>query len=316
MQPLDVSFMKPLMSYYTQAIENWLRNHPGRVVTTFQTAGLFRSAYVRAATMTTAVNGFRKTGIWPIDRNVFGPGDFAGAAPTDIELRHDVALQPQATEVGPVTPVADVGAPRAVDVRLAQQTDVDPHALLAVSVAVATRGTADIDMVSVPSLDMLAPAAMDMDLATDINGNGIGSPRRNQNATSVAITTVSPIPKVTEQTPIKSHRRGKTCIITLSPYKQQLEQTESHVVQGSATTQHKRNHPSKQAEVCKDTATSQTSTAMSKQDDTACLYCCEQFVNSRKGEKWIECGQCKGWAYEDCTDYEGGTFTCDICEDD
>ena len=35
---------------------------------------------------------------------------------------------------------------------------------------------------------------------------------------SVAITTVSPIPKVTEQTQRKSHRRGKTCIITLSPY--------------------------------------------------------------------------------------------------
>ena len=125
---------------------------------------------------------------------------------------------------------------------------------------------------------MVAPAATGVDLATDINGNdnGIGSPRRNQNATSVAITTVSPIPKVTEQTPRKSHRRGKTCIITLSPYKQELEQTESQVVQGSATAQHERNHPRKQTEVSKQSY-------VFKQDDTACLYCCEQFVNSRKG---------------------------------
>ena len=262
--------------------------------------------------MTTAVNGFRKTGIWPIDRNVFGPGDFAGAAPTDIELRHDV---------GPVTPVADVGAPRAVDVRLAQQTDVDPHALLVVSVAVAPRGTADIDMVSVPFLDMLAPAATGMDLATDINGNGIGSPRRNQNATSVAITTVSPIPKVTEQTPRKSHRRGKTCIITLSPYKQELEQRQK------AKSSKDQPQPStngitpvskqKSAKTPRHRPESKSaSKAMSKQDNTACLYCCEQFVNCRKGEKWIECGQCKGWAHEGCTDYEGGTFTCDICADD
>ncbi|CAM1325721.1 Uncharacterised protein r2_g3461 [Pycnogonum litorale] len=40
LQPLDVSFMKPLMTYYTQEVEKWLRNHPGRVITTFQIAGL------------------------------------------------------------------------------------------------------------------------------------------------------------------------------------------------------------------------------------------------------------------------------------
>ena len=67
MQPLDVSFMKPLMTFYTQAIENWLRNHPGRVVTTYQVAELFTVAYTRAATPTNAINGFKKTGIWPID---------------------------------------------------------------------------------------------------------------------------------------------------------------------------------------------------------------------------------------------------------
>ena len=30
MQPLDVSFMKPLSIYYDQELEKWLRNHPGR----------------------------------------------------------------------------------------------------------------------------------------------------------------------------------------------------------------------------------------------------------------------------------------------
>ena len=36
MQPLDVSSMKPLMTYYTQSVECWLRSHPGRIVSTFQ----------------------------------------------------------------------------------------------------------------------------------------------------------------------------------------------------------------------------------------------------------------------------------------
>ena len=84
MQPLDVSFMKPLMTYYTQAVECLLRSHPSRVVSTFQIAELFGIGYVRAATIITAVNGFRKTGIWPIDRNVFDEHGFAVAQPTDL----------------------------------------------------------------------------------------------------------------------------------------------------------------------------------------------------------------------------------------
>ncbi|KAI0236708.1 hypothetical protein LSAT2_012741 [Lamellibrachia satsuma] len=41
MQPLDVSFLKPLVTYYTQAVECWLRSHPSRVESTFQMAELF-----------------------------------------------------------------------------------------------------------------------------------------------------------------------------------------------------------------------------------------------------------------------------------
>lgn len=32
LQPLDVSFMKPLMTFYAQEVQKWLRNHPGRIV--------------------------------------------------------------------------------------------------------------------------------------------------------------------------------------------------------------------------------------------------------------------------------------------
>ena len=34
LQPLDVTFIKPLMTFYTQEVEKWLRNHPGKVFTT------------------------------------------------------------------------------------------------------------------------------------------------------------------------------------------------------------------------------------------------------------------------------------------
>ena len=39
LQPLDVGFMKPVMTFYTQEVEKWMRSHPGRVVTMFQVGG-------------------------------------------------------------------------------------------------------------------------------------------------------------------------------------------------------------------------------------------------------------------------------------
>lgn len=35
-RPLDVGFMKPLSAYYDHSCSNWLRSHPGRIITTFQ----------------------------------------------------------------------------------------------------------------------------------------------------------------------------------------------------------------------------------------------------------------------------------------
>ena len=71
LQPLDVSFFKPLQTYYGQEGDKWLRSHAGRGITTYHVSELLGAAYLRAATMANAVNGFRKCGIWPCDRHAF-----------------------------------------------------------------------------------------------------------------------------------------------------------------------------------------------------------------------------------------------------
>ncbi|KAK7092313.1 hypothetical protein V1264_008076 [Littorina saxatilis] len=75
-QPMDRSVFKPLQAYYDQAIERWLRNNPGRLVTPFQICSLFNEAYLKTATMQTAMNGFRSCGIWPCSREVFEDSQF------------------------------------------------------------------------------------------------------------------------------------------------------------------------------------------------------------------------------------------------
>jgi hypothetical protein len=76
MQPLDVAFMSPFKTYYAQEITNWLRQNPGRVVTVYQIGELFGKAYMRAATLETAIHGFRKTGLYPCNRDIFRAHDF------------------------------------------------------------------------------------------------------------------------------------------------------------------------------------------------------------------------------------------------
>ena len=57
-------------------MEKWFRSHPGRVVTLYQIGELFGNAYKRAATSEIAANGFRATGLFPCDKNIFRPHDF------------------------------------------------------------------------------------------------------------------------------------------------------------------------------------------------------------------------------------------------
>jgi hypothetical protein len=78
--------MGPLNTYYVQAIEKFLRNNPGRVVTQFQVSKIFGEAYIKAATPATAINGFKKCGIVPLDPNIFEDTDFIAAQTTDIAL--------------------------------------------------------------------------------------------------------------------------------------------------------------------------------------------------------------------------------------
>jgi len=76
MQPLDKAFTGPLKTFYCQEINIWPRSHPGRVVTVNQIGELFGNAYKRAARGEIAANGFRATGFFPCDKNIFRPYEF------------------------------------------------------------------------------------------------------------------------------------------------------------------------------------------------------------------------------------------------
>ncbi|KAB0803436.1 hypothetical protein PPYR_00406 [Photinus pyralis] len=83
LQPLDVGVFKSMESNYTQVMAKWLRTNPGQKVTQFEVTALLTEAFTRSATIDNAVNGFRGTGTWPVNRNVFTDADFVASENLD-----------------------------------------------------------------------------------------------------------------------------------------------------------------------------------------------------------------------------------------
>lgn len=102
LQPLDVSFMGPIKSNLSKAIEKLLKTNPGKVVSINDVSSLLGTAFMETASTAVAVNGFQKTGISPFNKFIFNDDDFAPADVTDIPLVNEATVS-TAPEAYPAT---------------------------------------------------------------------------------------------------------------------------------------------------------------------------------------------------------------------
>ncbi|GFW16426.1 DDE-1 domain-containing protein [Trichonephila clavipes] len=96
--PFDVSFFRPLKTYYSQACDNFMVTHPGQTITDKNIGELLSAAYFKAATVRNAVKRFKECGIEPHNPLVFSEHDFAAAKTTDHNVVSD------ATEINSASP--------------------------------------------------------------------------------------------------------------------------------------------------------------------------------------------------------------------
>ncbi|XP_055902279.1 uncharacterized protein LOC129938634 [Eupeodes corollae] len=86
MQPLDVTVYKPFKTAYNNAIDNFMMQNPEKTFTIYDIAAAAGYAFEKSMTPSNIVAGFRKTGIYPPDREVFTDVDFMCSDVTDRPL--------------------------------------------------------------------------------------------------------------------------------------------------------------------------------------------------------------------------------------
>lgn len=116
LQPLDVAVYGPFKTLYNRALDGSIRSNPGTTVSIYQIAGLVNEAFLSAVTPRNITSGFKSTGIFPYNRDIFPEEAFA---PSMISDRPNPELQSASTCLsisdGPDGPHPADGPPPADD---------------------------------------------------------------------------------------------------------------------------------------------------------------------------------------------------------
>lgn len=76
LQPLDVSVYGPMKKFYNKAVNEWNVSHAGKRITIYDLPSCFTRAFYQGLTYSNIVEGFRKSGVWPLNSDAFTEADF------------------------------------------------------------------------------------------------------------------------------------------------------------------------------------------------------------------------------------------------
>ncbi|MEE4247471.1 MAG: hypothetical protein V2I33_18840 [Kangiellaceae bacterium] len=86
LQPLDRSVYGPLKKYYNAACSSWMMRNPGKPMTIYDIAGNLGEAYPRAFSTENVTAGFRASGVYPFNCNIFADHEYMSSYVTDRDL--------------------------------------------------------------------------------------------------------------------------------------------------------------------------------------------------------------------------------------
>jgi len=209
LQPLDLTFFGPLKTGYNREIDKWMLAHPGQRVTDYDLCEIFSGAYQKVATIDKATKGFRSSGIFPYNPDVFCDEDYAPATVTEQQeqqnhtstVNADVSALPQHRKrtkqtKQPTTPVAHPSTVNA---------DISPE-------------------------PQRRKKKQRKQATTPVAQPECHTPRTHR-PTRVSVVDISPLPRAS-CSGIRKRKAESSSVITSSPYKAFLESKKKKAVRG------------------------------------------------------------------------------------
>lgn len=338
LQPLDAAFMKPLSSYYEVEVRKWMRCNPGKVVTMHQISTLFGAAFLNAASLKTAVNGFKKTGIWPPDPTVFSELDYLPASTTDITSHEAPSptrsqMLPENSEMSKAAGIRQINETTPTKA-VSQRCEEPQPGCSWMSNNTGRASPVDMSNSSRASPETIGPQPVNSRKPDNIERS---SPIRTSAFLNALPEDIMPIPKVQTNAKRATRKRGKTAILTSTPYKNELEESLSEKAKKVKRNLTQIDNPKKtiakekETKGIKNKATKEKKTKGKKkktilyvfdsesspeEEDAECLYCQEFYSKSTEG--WVACNLCHLWAHNSCagidTDDDETVFLCELCQ--
>lgn len=333
LQPLDVAFMNPLSRYYSEELRKWLRSNPGKVVTLFQISTIFGAAYIQCANMRTAISAFKATGIWPTDPSIFKEEDFLPADVTDIP----VEIPPSQEAV--LSPGEELIQGGEELIQGGEELIQEPSPNIPVKKCQSASSN-DVDEVFCTDKEQTPAKKPRLNDGLSVPGCSHwvdGNQASQLGETSkfvVSPEVVMPIPKVKATTKRSNRKKGKTAILTESPYKRELmeainEREEKNRIkqekarmrlfkkENKSKSKETKGKNLKKLEKKKEQKNKDNDDSDDDDADCACLYCGEFYSKSVEG--WVSCCRCKKWAHNSCAGIDSeddeAVLLCELCDD-
>lgn len=134
----------------------------------------------------------------------------------------------------------------------------------------------------------------------------------------VPVATISPVPSISRANTLQRKRRVNKAptVLTDSPYLKELKekaQNKHEQEKRIAAKKAKQKLNFGKEEFYNEDLFDNTN---DDSEDCPCLYCNEQYTQSKPGEHWLKCQQCKLWSHTECAGINKKTksFVCDICK--
>lgn len=253
-QPLDRTFMGPFKKYFAEEIRQWMRNKV-QAATHYDIAEIFGRAYIKSQRADLAINGFRTTGIYPIDRTVFQDHDFidiessSEIPPINVQLQQAPSNLPFQTQPMSVAP-EDNNEDNDSDRTSVGEADINvpivnlPQSSVNDEMAVATEETRDPFQITgvnqILTLVQLSIAATSELFVGDhkspeykpITPNAILNFANESDIAGPSASTsylspkqLFPVPNIRKKSSNRGRKATKSTFLTSSPYKLDLETT-------------------------------------------------------------------------------------------